>query len=358
MPLINRNKNLYIYTPLSEVFPLFYISLLFKFFFKSTFMLKNKYQINRFNLVKRIILTIFFSFTVTGLMADECDIPPPSYNKDYFNDVIGVIVSGNNVIQGCYGGYNFPKVKNKNWNEWNSSDYDYVIKNFDDSKDERNYCIKKLSTYPSEENYMREKLLCHKNLAEKSETRNKNTADASSEFSTKDTSSKNNNRLARNTESKSNKKNKIVNKKRKNEQDNQIPHSEVEADSKLAKGSNSNASNRIEPYKERTNLPSQNGCISLVDSNKGDITSTSKWFILKNNCAYSVKVSWCTGLGCGNSTGSTTISGGGSYETWGGKSSLDGRIDLTYHACQLLSGNDEVNLSWQNKQCWANIQMN
>lgn len=125
----------------------------------------------------------------------------------------------------------------------------------------------------------------------------------------------------------------------------------------LSSSENSNNSNQNKPYKQRTNLPSQNGCISMENSSKGEITSTSKWFILKNSCAYPVNVSWCTGLSCINSTAAATISGGSSYETWG-KTSLDGRIDLDYHACQLLSGNDEVYSDWRNKQCWANIQMN
>lgn len=118
--------------------------------------------------------------------------------------------------------------------------------------------------------------------------------------------------------------------------------------------SNTNASTR--PHRERVNLPGQSGCISMGESNKQDPTSTSRWFLLKNSCAYPVHVSWCTGASCINSIAAHTLSGGGTYETWGTKDS-DDRVHLNIMACQLKSGNDEVYMDWPNKQCWANVEM-
>lgn len=122
---------------------------------------------------------------------------------------------------------------------------------------------------------------------------------------------------------------------------------------------NSNSSNtnqQTRPHQERKNLPSQTGCISMGKSNKQDPTHDTRWFLLKNSCAYPVHVTWCDGQGCVNSSFASDIPSGGADEVWAKKDN-DGKIHVNLMACQESSGNDEVFTDWPNKQCWANIEM-
>lgn len=127
-----------------------------------------------------------------------------------------------------------------------------------------------------------------------------------------------------------------------------------------ASSDNSNSSNtnqQARPHKERVNLPSQTGCINMGKSNKQDPTSDTRWFLLKNGCAYPVHVTWCNGQGCVNSSFASDIPSGGADEVWAKKDN-DGKIHLNLMACQESSGSDEVFTDWPHKQCYADVEMN
>lgn len=121
----------------------------------------------------------------------------------------------------------------------------------------------------------------------------------------------------------------------------------------------SNSNNNTQQNKshhERVNIPNQNGCVSIGKSKKPNLTNDSQWFLFKNSCPYPVNVRWCGGKECVNSTSTTTISSGGTDESWTKRDS-DGRTHVTTFVCQETSGTDEVYIDWLNKQCWTNVQL-
>lgn len=131
------------------------------------------------------------------------------------------------------------------------------------------------------------------------------------------------------------------------------------AENKDANSDDSNSSDtnhQSKPHNKRVNLPSENTCISLGDPHKQSPASNARYFLLKNSCAYPLKVSWCSGRGCKNLNSATTISGGESYESWT-HISQDKMVHLNWLACQLMNGNNEVYLDHKTKQCWTNVEM-
>lgn len=121
--------------------------------------------------------------------------------------------------------------------------------------------------------------------------------------------------------------------------------------------SSSNQSNTTQAnyaHKERVNLPTENGCIN-IQAKKTDRASGIQWVVFINSCAYPVTTTWCNFEGCENSSGSTTISGGSSYETWVPIKNNSWHVSPL--SCPLKSGSDEVYTDWPSNQCWANVMM-